>query len=368
MPVTHLTDIVVARLQTTGIYYDETTPAFGVRVGKHKKAWVITRGDNRQRITIGHYPTISLAEARKQAKRKLAEPVTEIGRMTYCEAYELYKIEKLATKKPRTQYDYKRVLERFLMPKLGNRRLADITYDDITRIARKLSHNAEMDCLAVGRTFFRWCVRPPRRYIQHSPLEGVEIPQGKRRKRWLKPDELRRVYFSAERYGYPYGTIVQLLILNGQRRGETTNLRWPWIDQKDRLITLPDWITKNGKEHTFPYGNMTASVLATIPRRNSTDLLFPSRISDERPFNGWSKCKGSLLEDVDDWTLHDLRRTFRTMHAQIGTPAHVGERLINHASAVMTDVEQIYDVWTYMPEMRGAVERYEIHLTKIFGA
>ena len=65
MPTAHLTDIVVSRLSTVGIYYDETTPAFGIRVGKHRKAWVITRGTDRQRITIGQYPAMSLAEARK---------------------------------------------------------------------------------------------------------------------------------------------------------------------------------------------------------------------------------------------------------------------------------------------------------------
>jgi len=82
---------------------------------------------------------------------------------------------------------------------------------------------------------------------------------------------------------YPHGMIVQLLLLNGQRRGETANLRWPWIDEKERTITLPEWITKNKKEHTFPYDDMTAAILETVPRRNTTDLLFPSKVSDERP-------------------------------------------------------------------------------------
>jgi integrase len=364
LPTAHLTDVVVSRLKTVGVYYDDATPSFGVRVGKHRKAWIITRGVDRQRITIGQYPGMPLAEARKEAKRRLAQPAAETSRLKFSDAYERYK-ERLATKKPRTQQDYRRVLERILMPELGNCRLADIKYEEIIEIARKLSRCENGHCLAVARTFFRWCVRPPRRYIPHSPLEGVEIPQGRRRKRVLKPGELPRVWLAAAQHSYPYGTIVQLLILNGQRRGETASLRWPWINERERTITLPDWITKNGKEHTFPYGEMTAEVLATIPRLNSTDLLFPSRVSGDRPISGWSKYKKELRDGVEGWTLHDLRRTFRTLHAQIGSPAHIAERLINHAAAVRTEVEEIYDVWTYMPEMRTAVERYEAQLSAL---
>ena len=58
MPVAHLTDVVVSRLATPGIYYDKTTPAFGIRIGKHRKTWVVTRGTDRQRITIGRYPAM----------------------------------------------------------------------------------------------------------------------------------------------------------------------------------------------------------------------------------------------------------------------------------------------------------------------
>src|SRR5437868_3835289 len=64
----HLTDIVVQRLQKPGSYFDEATPGFGIRVGKNRKTWVVMRGQIRQRMRIGHYPTMCLAEARKQAK------------------------------------------------------------------------------------------------------------------------------------------------------------------------------------------------------------------------------------------------------------------------------------------------------------
>ena len=50
----------------------------------------------------------------------------------------------------------------------------------------------------------------------------------------------------------------------GQRRGEIANLLWPWINEKDQLITFPEWVTKNSKEHVFPYGGIVAGILDGI--------------------------------------------------------------------------------------------------------
>jgi hypothetical protein len=65
----------------------------------------------------------------------------------------------------------------------------------------------------------------------------VVIVPGKRRKRILKPEELKKVWDAATVEGYPYGTIVHLLILTDQRKTEIANLRRTWIDQKARTIT-----------------------------------------------------------------------------------------------------------------------------------
>ena len=62
MPRLHLTDVVVSRLSELGTYIDKTTPAFGLRVGKNRKAWFVIRGRERLRTTIGLYPAVTLAE------------------------------------------------------------------------------------------------------------------------------------------------------------------------------------------------------------------------------------------------------------------------------------------------------------------
>jgi integrase len=68
--------------------------------------------------------------------------------------------------------------------------------------------------------------------------------------------------------------VCQLLALTGQRECEIANLRRPWINEKEQTITLPEWVTKNSKEHTFPYGDMVAEILegiATTDRSITTE-------------------------------------------------------------------------------------------------
>ncbi len=365
----HFSDLAVSRLKETGEYFDTTTPAFGLRVGKHRKTWFVIRGKKRIKSKVGFYPQMALADARKGAKTLLAEDTTDTAPKRFEDAYEGLKAH-IADLKPRTQRDYKRILDKYYLPPFKSKKLADITYEMIERELKALPKYEKAHALAVGRTFFRWCVRPPRRYIPHSPLEGVQVIGGRKRKRVLTPEELRIVWNAAKAQGYPHGTLVMLLILLGQRRTETASLRWPWINEKERTITLPETVTKNSKEHCFAYGQMARDIFDTIPRRNSTDLLFPSRVSDERPISGWSKFKKEMLEGIEiaQFGLHDLRRTFRTVHGQIGTPSEVGERIINHASAVASDVELIYNRHTYIPQMRKALEAYEQHLATILRA
>jgi hypothetical protein len=152
MPVVHLTDIVVSRLKAPGIYYDETTPAFGVRIGKHRKAWIITRGTQRQRITIGQYPRMSLAEARKEAKKQLSQEPAQGTKIKFGEVRPLEgrHRQQEASYPGRLQADDREVSFAF-----EKKKLSDIAYEDIAAITDPLARCQGGHCLAVGRAFFR---------------------------------------------------------------------------------------------------------------------------------------------------------------------------------------------------------------------
>jgi integrase len=366
----HLTEITIRNLkpgERQRTYFDEGLAGFGLRVSPGgTKAFVLMHGKSRQLTTLGRYGIITLAQARAKAKEILAGRTLGQHRaptITFEEAYELFKTSHCAQKKARTAKSYQRIIEKHFLPRLRRERLEDITTHTIGWITDKLleTPSEHAHAQAVSRTFFRWAVR--RRYLKNSPLEGLQLAKPIARDRVLAEEELVSIYRAA--HEYPFGAIVRLLILTGQRRGEISNLRWEYIDESERTITLPASLTKNNRQHTFPYGELTKAVLERISRIG--EYLFPARGNPKAAFSGWSNCKAVLDNrcEIAPWTLHDLRRTYSTIHAAIGTPPHITERLLNHISGTISGVAAIYNRYAYLDEMRTAAMAFEKHLGKL---
>jgi integrase len=369
----HLTDFSIRSLAPPAKgqkdYFDKGLAGFGLRVsqGGTRSFFVfLGKASSRERHSIGRYGIISLAEARTEAKRLLAEQTLghiKPKSILFSEAQTKFEELHFPSLKERTRKDYKRVLD-VRLAKLHSYKLTDITFEDVTKITDKLvkTPREQFHTLVVAGTFFKWCVR--RRYIKHNPIEGVDIPKLPTRKRVLKDDELAKVYQAADKFYEPFRSIVLLLILLGQRRGETSALFKTWVSHNEQTLTLAAEITKNGREHVVPLQPMALAVIGTT---TPDGHYFPSGKTDGKPFSGFSKCKRQLdamLDGVDPWTLHDLRRTFSTNLAKLGVAPHIKEALLNHISA-KSEVEAIYDRYTYLPEMRDALGVWEAHLTKL---
>ena len=374
MPKVHLTDIVVRALkapasgQTT--YLDASMPGFGIRVSQGgAKTWTVVHGRNRRRITIGRYPVVSLQLARSEARRVLAEaPVARgIQSMRFDDALSLFLSTHCAVKnRPGTAKQTTRLLQRHFLPGLHNRLLHEITTQDFVAIVdRALAAPSEArHAFAAGKMLFRWAAS--RRYIKHSPADGLVAPAKSRsRDRVLSDREIAKVLSGARQTGYPFGTIVQLLLLTGQRRTEIGSLRKSFIDQGANTITLPPTLTKNGYEHTFPFGPLAAGALSDAISHN--EPLFSEPSTTDLSFRRWSRAKMSFdrVCRIDHWTLHDLRRTFATVHARIGTPPHITERILNHQTGTLTPIAKIYNRYSYLDEMREAMCNYEKELQRI---
>ncbi|WP_439375788.1 tyrosine-type recombinase/integrase [Bradyrhizobium sp. DASA03120] len=268
--------------------------------------------------------------------------------------------EKEKARRARTVQDLKDRLERHfdILGKLGK-----VTHNQIVRRLEGIKTSQEFNAaLRVGRTFFTWCTN--RRYITENPTTGIERRSVPSRTRVLSDEELKRIWIacSEPHHDMPesYRTIVKLLMLTGQRKNEIAGVEKIYVSHNQKSICLPDTLTKNKRQHELPLGNIALSILA--PLLTCDALLFPAR-GRATPFNGWSKSKKALdkVSGVGKWTLHDLRRTFRTIHARIGTPPHIAERLVNHISS-RSDVEVIYDRHTYLPEMALAMENFERYI------
>jgi integrase len=353
-----LTDLSVRALRPSAKQmkvWDTRTRGFGVLVSGGTKSWFVCYGSKRRLKTLGRYPTISLADARRKAQALLGATPDEEDALSYPTVRDRF----LDTHKlgPRAAHEMRRTLLRYFHWK---KKLDQITHNDIASAIDEIKAPSEaLHAFKNSRTFFNWCVP---RYLKHSPCAGLKPPSKYvPRTRVLSPDETKRVWHAVDG---TFGTIVKLCVLTGQRWGEVSGLKWEYIGNE--TITLPPEVTKNGREHVFPLGNMARSVIASVPRFNSTPYLFCGRTG--APWQGSGKSKWQLdgVLKLDHWTLHDLRRTFATNLAQLGVAPHVIERILNHVTGTLSPIALVYNRANYLSEMRAAMALYEEHLAGLF--
>ncbi|MCR5869372.1 MULTISPECIES: site-specific integrase [unclassified Sphingomonas] len=370
MPNLHLTDLSVKALKgtdTNTTFWDTTTPGFGVRVGKRSKTWTVMRGRTRERISIGKYGDMSLADARAEAKRLLAAPTSDpkpVSKSVKDARDEFLTDHYDPASTSSWAHKVELILKKHLRG-IEHKQVADVSDGDIRRVLDKLASTPSMQLhvYRVARTFFTWCTRSPHRYIQRSPMEGY-APPGKDRKgtRVLTEDELRSVWNAA---GTGSRLVIRLMILWGTRNEETCVLRRDWAS--DDVLTIPGAHTKNGRDHGIPLLPLARSVLAERP--NDGDFYFPGRHTNKKALNPSSLNR--MLEEIQDetqssgWTLRDIRRTFRSNMARLRVPRDVCEVLINHAPPVL---DEIYDRYDRLDEKRDALARYEKFIARLVSA
>src|SRR5262249_53095025 len=212
------------------------------------------------------------------------------------------------------------------------------------------------------RTFLRWCVG--RAVLDQSPAEGVPLPAKEvARDRVLDDQELAQVILIARKIGGPYGGIVELLALTGQRREEVAGLTWQELDLEQRAWTIPKSRTKNAKAHLVHLSEQSLAVLTSADQRGP--LVFSLR--GTKAFQEFSRAKRSLdqLSGVTGWQLHDLRRTCVSGMARLGVPPHVADKILNHQSGTISGVAAVYQRHEFLVERREAFERWGAHVANI---
>lgn len=382
-----LTDLSIKALRprTEGRYevFDSKIPGFAVRVSPSgiKSFVLLYRHHGRpRRLTIGRYPVLSLAEARKLANDALnrvahgTDPQKEKDESRkgyrFEDAVESFVTTHCARQnRESTATQAAATLRNHFSSKWANRDIREIKRADILAVLDKMMRDempgAAIRSLAVIRKMFNWCVE--RGLIDTSPCAGVKAPAPhKSRDRVLDDKELAAVWQAAAETGYPFGAIVQLLILTAQRRSEVASMLWGQIDFDAATWSLPSESTKNNRAQTVPLTPAAIELLASLPKFGE-GFVFPAQGKTETSFSGFSKCKKQLdqLAGVSDWTLHDLRRTAATGMARLGVSPHVVERVLNHTSGTLGGVAGVYNRFGYLPEMRAALEVWGRHVVAL---
>ncbi len=191
----------------------------------------------------------------------------------------------------------------------------------------------------------------------------------------LSDAELNRVWAACDMIGWPFGPLVRLLILLGQRRDEIGGMRWSEIDLERKAWTLPRGRVKNGVEHVVPLPLLALAILGDMPRivppMGYPDFVFTT--GGGAAVSGYSKAKQRLDEfmanDGGDalphWTMHDLRRTFASGCARLGVNLPVIEKMLNHVSGSFGGIVGVYQRHSFADEKRIALEHWAVHVKSV---
>jgi integrase len=332
-------------------YFDEATKGLALRVsrsGSKSWTWHHTANGKRARLTFGNYPAISLGAARAKADEARTLGPEAIAKADsfegICKEYITREGAKLRTVEWRSQ-----VLARLVYPVLGGKPITDIRRSDIVRLLDQIEDEngpvMATKTLAVIRKVMNWYASRSDDF--RSPIvRGMARGTGVARDRILTDDELRAIWKASE--GSVEGNYVRFLLLTAARRSEVAGMEWAEIVSGD--WTLPAARNKTNQDLLRP---LSKAALATLPPRSGR-WVFVNRLGTG-PLVDFGRVKTKLDEasGVTGWTLHDLRRTARSLMSRAGVPSDYAERCLGH---VIGGVRGTYDRHEYRAEKARAFE------------
>ena len=248
-----------------------------------------------KKFTIGSYPTISLAAARKRAQKALAEVVDGVDPSAQKKAareaqkaanstadrvsvvVDSYVKEYLGKNaKPSWAKEAARLLHVEVVPKFGKKRLGEITDDNVHKLLKEIAGRAPITAnrtFAVFRKLCHWAMsRDGGRLIKTSPCDGVEMPTPERsRDRVLDGAEIKLVWEAFDSVGWPFGPIGKLLLLTGARRDEVASMEWRELNLEAAVWRLPKERTKNKRITKFRSRRRPSKFSNTFRASSPTD-------------------------------------------------------------------------------------------------
>ena len=368
------------------VYWDVGCPGFGVKVTpKGRKVFVVLfrtagAGSRLRKYTIGPFGRVTLNQARVIAQkvfaakldgRDLAAEKKDSRRRMVADRVDdlLEAFIAQHISQNRSAPEISRMLRREIGSSWGSRSIHEITKRDVIDIVSAIEQRgapvAANKALKAIKTFLRWCVG--RAILDRSPADGVPLPTKEvARDRILSDDELVRILLAARHIGGPYGGIVELLALTGQRRQEVALCTWDEIDIASKTWRLPSERTKNAKVHEVHLSDQAVAVLG--PADKSGGFVFSH--AGTAPFQDFSAAKRELdqLSGLTGWRLHDLRRTCVSGMARLGIAPHVADKILNHQNGTISGVAAVYQRHDFLSERKQALKLWGAYVARIIAS
>ena len=353
---------------TRGLFV-RITPAGG-------RSWLaMTRGPDGKQVwaTIGDAMTMEVSDAREKAREAIqrvkegntAKPTPEAPPETFETVAERFikRWVKQGGKKQdgvslRSADEIERQFKAYLYPQWGEKPFASIRRGVVTELVDQLVENngaVQADrVLATLSKLFNWYRQYDENYV--NPI----IPEMRRsgsmkdraRERTLNDDEIRTLWADWTTAG-TFGAFCQIALLTGQRRAKVQTMRWEDVSE-DGVWTIPAEAREKVNAGTLKLPAAAFAIIKAQPKVKDHPFVFAGR--GKKPIGSFSQQKRAMAErvSVEAWTVHDLRRTARSLMSRAGVRPDHAERTLGH---VIAGVGGTYDRHGYVTEKAEALAK-----------
>ena len=383
-----LTDLQIRNLIRTKEYSEGISDGDGLylrfREGDSVPVWRFRyRFDGTARVmNIGTYGALSLAEARREARKlsasvALGYDVAGEKQERKAEAKAKIEEEKAAITVAQLADDYfeRMILGRWKHPNIVRSRIEKDIKPNIGKLAIDAVKPMHIDAMiqkilkrgapSIANDVLRWTKRifdfaVKRQMVSYNPASafGLEDAGGKEkaRARALSTEELVKLFAAmkeAKGFSIQNDITIKLLLLLAVRKMELLAARWEEFDLEEGVWYLPAERTKTGQALDIPLPPVAVEWLQELKRlAGLSDWVLPARKMQDRMLphvceSTLSVALAKVKHGLEPFTVHDLRRTCRTHLAALGVKPHVAERVLNHK---LKGVEGIYDRHDYFEE------------------
>lgn len=361
---------------------------------------------SRRFFTLGEYPDLSLEDARIKygdaykivkaggdpLETKHAEQVAHRNSLSVKELIKEY-IDRHAKKNKRSWKEDDRILQKDVVPMLGNRKAHDVTKGDIIILLEKIvdrgAPHAANNTFKILRKLFNWAVEKDRLII--SPCMSIKLPtKVESRDRALSVDEIKIFWTALDAGPLTTGTVgismsnqvkhaLKLILITAQRPGEVSGMHTSEIDGD--WWTIPSERSKNGKPHRVPLTSFAHEIIAQsiLEVKKARDIpldkeykgyIFPCpHRAKDKPMERHALSRALKRNEKDGLTLgvapftpHDLRRTTGTRLAEMRFMDAEIDALLNHQKE---GIIKVYNLYRYDKEKVVALETWERKLKSL---
>lgn len=370
-------DLAALPGQDRTIYWDETLPGFGLMVmASGARSYVVqyrnAKGNSR-RMSLD--AVLKVEKARKEAMgilsdaAKGADPLEirqkaaeKVGSTLKAVGDEYLTRDGKALRSIEQRRDH---LERLVYPKLGKKQIGDIKRSEIVALLDRIEDQqgpVMADAvLATVRRVMGWHAGRSDEF--RSPIvRGMARtkPKERRRSRILSDDELKTVWKAAEGGTSVFDYLIRFILLTATRRNEAARKRSS--ENTDEGWIIPASRHKSKRDFLLPMSTAAKALEISVPKIGRRGLIFST--DGQTPISGFSKFKADFDErcGVTGWTLHDLRRTARTLMSRTKADPDHAELALGH---VIAGIRGTYDVHGYRDEKLAVFEALAAQIDRI---